>query len=379
MPETMICPNCAAPLAFSAGHGDSMQCPYCHTIVSLRSQSPGASSAGGETPKQKKPAVGKAVALIVLLVGAPIVIILAIVVDHTNQTGILSASSSQKPAFASKTLEFGSKGITLDHHGHIYVGESDHGRVQVFDTSGKYLSEFSVGRLDDLVADRDGTLYVVTGGKICRFNGATGAQLPDMERGTDDWPNSRGDVHPDPTWSLPAIKQSPVNYRCICQTAGVIYAITGYSVDPPNIVKLNTTTGRIQSTVSATAPPDERLNLHGILALTTGEIFGLDMEMGAVYKFSPGGAYINKFGGKSDDASSDDPPPSQLLWPTSMASDSQGRIYIGNSSGIKVYDKNGNFIDGFGDSSPNGIAIDDQDNIYACFNNCVREYVLAKR
>jgi hypothetical protein len=159
----------------------------------------------------------------------------------------------------------------------------------------------------------------------------------------------------------------------------VIYAITGYSVDPPNIVKLNTTTGRIQSTVSATAPPDERLNLHGILALTTGEIFGLDMEMGAVYKFSPGGAYINKFGGKSDDASSDDPPPSQLLWPTSMASDSQGRIYIGNSSGIKVYDKNGNFIDGFGDSSPNGIAIDDQDNIYACFNNCVREYVLAKR
>jgi hypothetical protein len=121
------------------------------------------------------------------------------------------------------------------------------------------------------------------------------------------------------------------------------------------------------------------LNLHGILALTTGEIYGLDTEKEAVFKFSPDGAYVNKFGGASDGASSGDSPPSQLHWPSSMASDSQGRIYIGNSSGIKVYDKVGNFIDGFGDDHfPRGIAIDDQDNIYACFNDCVREYVLQK-
>jgi hypothetical protein len=62
-----------------------------------------------------------------------------------------------------------------------------------------------------------------------------------------------------------------------------------------------------------------------------------------------------------------------------VASDSQGRIYVGNADGIKVYDKDGNYIDKFGDGQfPRGIAIDDHDNIYACFNDCVREYELQK-
>jgi outer membrane protein assembly factor BamB len=385
----MICPNCAAPLTFSAGGGDSMQCPYCHTIVRLGSQS--AAAAGGDTSNQnKKPAVGKIVALIVLLVSVPLGIIIALVVGHTDPTGILSPSRSEKPSFANMTLEFGSKGITpghfdvascisLDHHGHIYVGEGNRGRVQVFDTTGKYLSEFSVGEFDDFVADRDGTLYVASGGKLCRFNGATGTQLPDMERRTDDWLTGE-DVPPDPAFGLPAAPKTPAHYRCVCcQTPGVIYAITGFSVERPRIVKLNAKTGRIQSVVPATAPPNEILNLQRILALPTGEIYGLDTEQGAVFRFSPGGAYVNKFGAAADEASSGDPPPSQLHWATSMASDSQGRIYIGNDSGIKVYDKNGNFIDEFGDGHfPNGLAIDDQDTVYACFNNCVREYVLQK-
>lgn len=380
MLESLVCPNCSAPLTISADGGESMQCPYCHTTVLLRGQSSRASSPGGRALNQtagptvrKSNVVLKATAVIVLLIGGLTAVIFGIV-DHSNPTGSALPGAIKKPPLATMTLEFGSKGITpghfesascisLDRQGHIYVGERDSGRVQVFDTTGKYLSEFSVGSFDDLVADRDGTLYVVSGGKICRFNGVSGAKLPDMERAVEDYIG----------------RQTPVYYRCVCLAPGAIYAITGYAVDTPSIVKLNTATGRIVSTVNATIPPGDTPSLNRILALTTGEIYGLDTQFGAVFKFSTSGAYINKFGGKSGEASSDDAPPSQIQWPSSLASDSQGRIYVGDSSGIKVYDKDGNYIDGIGDGDfPRGITIDDQDNIYACFDNFVREYVLQK-
>ena len=86
MLEELVCPNCAAPLTFSAGGGESMQCPYCHTIV-LRS-TPGA----GPSNDKAAPAVSKAkiglglAALIILLIGALIAIIFGIVGDHGNPT-----------------------------------------------------------------------------------------------------------------------------------------------------------------------------------------------------------------------------------------------------------------------------------------------------
>lgn len=377
MLEALICPNCAGPLNFSAADGESIQCPYCHTTVLRSSQSPGGGriSIQVERPAASKTKAGPVLAGLAILFICVLIAVISQIVDHRNPTGTASASTSGKPPFARMILEFGSKGITpghfknasciaLDQQGHIYVGESgDHGRVQVFDKTGKYLSEFLAGGFDDLVADRDGTLYVMSGGKICRFNGVNGAKLPDMERASEDFVGH----------------QTPVYYRCACLGSGVIHAITGYAIDVPRIVNLNTTTGRVAGTVVVTQPPDETLNLHRILRLTTGEIYCLDTEKGVVFKFSPSGAYINKFGGTSEEAFSDHPLPSQLQSPSSMASDSQGRIYVGNSSGIKVYDKDGNYIDGIGQNEfANGIAIDDQDNIYACFANCVREYVLQK-
>ena len=376
MLETLVCPNCAAPLKFSAADDESIQCPYCQTTVLRSGQRP----PGGRMSDQiGTPAAGKTTAASVLVVLAIlfIAVLIAVVlpiVDRGNPTVPMPPSPSGNPPFATMALEFGSKGITpghfenasriaLDQQGHIYVGENDHGRVQVFDKTGKYLTEFLVGGFDDLVADRDGTLYVMSDGKISRFSGANGAILPDWERGTEEFVGH----------------QTPVYYRCACLGPGVIHTVTGYAVDVPRIVNINTTTGRMEGIVVITAPPDVTLNLHGILVFTSGEIYGLDTEKGAIFKFSPSGAYINRFGGAGEDASSIDPPPAQLQEPSCIASDSQGRIYVGNSNGIKVYDRDGNYIDGIGDQEyAAGIAIDDQDTIYACFPHYVREYVLQK-
>jgi hypothetical protein len=117
--------------------------------------------------------------------------------------------------------------------------------------------------------------------------------------------------------------------------------------------------------------------------MTTGEIYALDRQKG-VFKFAADGRYINRFGGgKRAGVSPLDLPPSQLFSPQNIAIDSQGRIYVSDSgSGIKVYDKEGNYLDKFGGHDVAfGIAIDDQDNIYACLrnNHSVRKYVIAKR
>ena len=104
------------------------------------------------------------------------------------------------PQFATLQMEFGSKGvgpghfddarsIAVDNQGHIYVGDYSNGRVQVFDTTGKYLSEFSLGAnsyLQNLIADRNGMVYAVSSSRILRFTGATGAASAEMDSGGID-------------------------------------------------------------------------------------------------------------------------------------------------------------------------------------------------
>ena len=274
-------------------------------------------------------------------------------------------------------MEFGSHGvgpghfddarsIAVDNQGHIYVGEYSNGRIQRFDASGKYLSEFSLGPnsyLQNLIADRNGTVYAVSSSHILRFNGASGSGLGEIGGS--------------------AAGEPPRSYTDACLApGGVMYAISDSFAGEPEIVKLDTSSGKIVSSFETNKSVGESLDLFRIAAMTTGEIYALDRNKG-VFKFAADGRYINRFGGgKTAGVSPLELPPSQLFSPQNIAMDSQGRIYVSDSiSCIKVYDKDGNYLDKFGGNEVAfGIAIDDQDNIYACLRNrhTVRKYVIAK-
>jgi WD40 repeat protein len=277
----------------------------------------------------------------------------------------LPAAPAGPPPYAHQVLEFGSEGIgpgqfkdsrtiAVSPDGKIYVGEYSDGRVQAFDATGKFLSEWSIGKdksLMSLAADRHGNVYVVVPFNIIRYDAATGmpqGQLESTFNGNEE------------------------NYMdCCVALSGDVFAVTSDS----NVVDLGPD-GKIKSVFSASEKVGEDLSLERIAVLPTGEIFCLDRAKG-IFKFGPDGRYINRFG------PTDDPDKGIIVAPEAIAVDGNACVYESASNpAIRVFNSYGNPIDSFGgDDVVFGLAIDDQNNIYACYRNdhSVKKFVIDKK
>jgi ribosomal protein S27E len=268
---------------------------------------------------------------------------------------------AEPASFARMAMQFGSEGmgagqftdhrtIALDGRGHLYVGEYSNGRVQVFDTAGNFVKAWSVGSktsLLSLAASREGTVYAVTPGHILCFEGATGLSLGEAAVTHDDTQFSYMDA--------------------FASLTGDIYAISGH-----DIVILNSD-GQIKTVFDASQKVGEDVSLVRIAVNGTGEIYALDRSKG-IFKFAPDGRYINRFG------STDFNDPMSVISAQSLAVDGKGRVYVsGVNPAVRVFSGDGRYIDGFGKNEVAfGLAIDDHDNIYACFRNDhqVRKFTL---
>jgi hypothetical protein len=272
------------------------------------------------------------------------------------------------PTFAHQVMEFGSEGIgvgrfkdsrsiAIDGQGHIYVGEYSDGRVQVFDSDGKFMAEWSIGHgksLMNLAAGRDGTVYAVVPGHILRYTGATGMPLGEAETRIEDEEEEYMDASVGPN--------------------GKLYAIGENS----DIVVLSPD-GKIQTVIKAAEKVGEDLHLSRIAVSGTGEMYALDREKGVI-KFASDGRYVNRFGGGVEAGA--EPTPGHFLAPENLAIDGKGRIYVsGIDPAIQVFSADGSYLDSVGgDEVVFGLAIDDHDAIFACFRNLhsVRKFVVDK-
>jgi DNA-directed RNA polymerase subunit RPC12/RpoP len=275
------------------------------------------------------------------------------------------------PAFANQVMEFGSKGIGagqfkdarsigVDGSGHIFVGEYGGGRIQVFDSTGKFLKTWTIDSKDylmNLAVSREGTLLAVMAGKILCFEGMTGRALGEAA-------HINGDAQED--------------YMDAC------FALTGdiYAIDTDSNFIVLDGTGQIKRTIKAKqSTGDDEVSFRKIAVSGAGQIYAVDEQKG-VFQFAPDGRYINRFGRSEDD----DPTrrrPDTLTSGFNLAIDGQGRIYIGDvSPAIKVFDSGGRFVDSIGGNAVCfGVAITDQNEILGCFRNdyVVRKFVLTKK
>jgi sugar lactone lactonase YvrE len=80
-----------------------------------------------------------------------------------------------------------------------------------------------------------------------------------------------------------------------------------------------------------------------------GNIYLLSYSSAAVLKYAPDGRLLIRFGSDGDEKG-------QLDFPDSIAVDGQGRIYIGDSDGIKVFASDGRYLDQF--NVPGGVSFD---------------------
>jgi DNA-binding beta-propeller fold protein YncE len=230
-------------------------------------------------------------------------------------------------SFATVLLDFGSEGIgpgmftdarsiAVDGTGRIYVGEYTGGRIQVFDSAGKFLTQWTIGDrktiLRGLAADRKGTVYVVHGGGVALFQGETGEKLGQLE-------------------------YEKSNFDDVTTTAGggLVTASHGGRDDIVTFDSNGKAVQTIPAAISSTSG-DSELSMR-VAADGTGSIYALGRFNNAVFKFGRDGKFVNRFGGAGDQ-------PGQLRSPYSIAVDSYGRIYVGDIKGIQIFDANGRYL-----------------------------------
>ena len=267
-----------------------------------------------------------------------------------------TTSPSTKPSansFANVALEFGSEGIgagqfkdarsvAVDGEGRIYTAEYIGGRVQVFDSQGKFVTQWMVDAkrpLTSMAASRKGIVYIAQGGDITLYEGATGQSLGEVE--------SRG----------PGFNRY---YSSVFAALdGSIYAIAANY----NIVHIGAD-GKIKTIINAREKAGDDLRLDSLAVSGSGFIYASDRSEKSIFKFAPDGKYINRFGGEGEGAG-------QLRSPSGLAVDGQGRVYVCDiGRGVQVFDANGRYLDSF---APNEVifelAINDQNEIFASQRN----------
>jgi DNA-binding beta-propeller fold protein YncE len=254
----------------------------------------------------------------------------------------------EKPAFATATLKFGSEGIgpgmfkdarsiAVDASGKIYVGEYSGGRVQVFDPSGKFITQWMVDPkmpLRGLAAARNGIVYVVQSGTISRYEGASGKPLSQLAYAEG--------------WGFDDIT--------VAADGGLL---TAWYKNRDDIVRFSgdgqvvRTIRAAISSVTDSSELDTRVAIDGL-----GNVYALGTFSNAVFKFSPEGKFVTRFGDAGDQ-------PGQFRAPQAIAVDGQGRVYVSDFKGVQVFDGNGRYLDVFNpEGTASGMVFNDKNELF---------------
>jgi DNA-binding beta-propeller fold protein YncE len=269
-------------------------------------------------------------------------------INRGGPTTVPRGGTTKEPEFATVLLKFGSEGIgpgmftdarsiAIDPDGTMYVGEYSGGRIQVFDPSGKFVTQWTANPkmpLRGLAADRKGNVFVVQSGKIDKYEGATGKPLGEIKFGDG--------------WGFDDI--------AIAADGGFVAA---WSRNTDDIVRMDSSGSVVRHIKAAISSVTDRSELNIRVAIDgAGNIYALGTFNNAVFKFSPEGKYMNKFGGEGEK-------PGQFRAPSAIAVDGTGKVYVSDIKGIQVFDSDGRFLRTFrvDGSNASGMIFNDKNEL----------------
>lgn len=245
-------------------------------------------------------------------------------------------------------------GITTDANGNVYVADAGNHRVQKFDSSGTYITQFGESGSGDgqfsyptsVAIDASGNSYVVDMGnvRIEKFDQDGNYLAQFGSAGTEN---------------------GQFNYIMSVATDGsnVYVADLGRA----NIQKFDQD-GTYLASIGANGAGNGQFQSLYSVAVNSQFILAADSPGNKIEKFAIGDL---SYQGRLDSTSTAD---AKFNNPTDMALDSQGNSFVVDSSNnrIEKFDKNGQYLWRFGQRgkangqfiSPRGIAIDMSDNLY---------------
>ncbi len=362
MLKTFDCPKCGGPVNYEqnvVGANLTARCPYCGSSLSVPDEMSGRpAQIISHVNIDLRNTGAKATKWIVLIVMIPLIgIIIAVIVmggfliplisrgtpptvtktTPPTRPGLVVPGKKEKPdSFATTTLKFGSEGIgpgmfkdaraiAVDASGKIYVGEYSGGRIQVFDAEGKFITQWTVNPkmpLRGLAADRKGTVYVSQSGNISRYEGETGTLLGQL-------------VYPE-GWGFDSIS--------VAADGGLV---TSWYKNRDDIVRFNSSGQVVRTIRAAISSVTEESELDTHVAIDgLGNIYALGTFTNAVFKFSPEGKFLTRFGDAGEQ-------PGQFRAAQALAVDGKGRVFVSDIKGVQVFDTNGRYLTTF---KPEGLA-----------------------
>jgi len=374
--KAFICPTCGAPLDYQNSQDPTIRCPFCDTSIivpeELRTNKPQgtpskvAISLPVGLPVQTgapEQIARRSIAAVLIAASVSVVVIAGLVgillTTGKHQTGIRGVAHGLAGGPSRVVLSFGGEGtgpgmfqdarhVAVDGRGNVYVGEYQDGRIQMFDPAGKFLGLWRLDRkkvLTGFAVDRQGIAYaVLSGAGINRYEAATGKFLDKIGYQED---YGFEDVQVTADGGL-------VTFWCSIHDDIVRF-------DPQGKVVFT-----IQKAISGQTDESElsaRIASDGL-----GNIFALGEFNNAVFKFSPEGKYLNRFGGEGDQ-------PGQFRAPGAIGVDGQGRVYVSDFKGIQIFDGEGRYIDLIKvDGFAFGMMFDDRNELFVTTGKKVIKY-----
>jgi hypothetical protein len=362
------CPQCAATLEFERIDAPLVRCQFCNSLVvvpaELRPSPPDAVQAPsrgpqldfGERDQPKKVALA-VIALILVAGGIGLLIVRNM---RSNRGGIVNVNATHTPfrlptptpaprpdgytvAYTIGAEGTGpglfkdSLGVAVDGEGRIYVSD-DTRRVQRFDPTGKFLNTWNIppetkwyrklrGGPVKLLVNNANQLYAVLAGVILKLDGETGEVL-----GAGHGSDYIHDAAVVPGGGLLVVSQKGDDDELVLMGAdGRAARRTHRFVSSQLDKKLEVEALRV-----APGAGGEVYSLYAIGGVA-GEHWYDDEDI-AVFRFSPEGKYLARFGGQGRE-------PGQYGPPSAIASDTRGRVYVCESfDKIHVYEPDGRFV-----------------------------------
>jgi DNA-binding beta-propeller fold protein YncE len=322
----MECPSCGASVKVKRGR-EQLECSYCGSTFMVPPEYRKAVPVQIGMSSQAK---GCSAAIIVvvasLLVGVVGLIVFLVSKDSPVRVDVGSIMSGG-PA---PVLEFGGEGITpgrfedprniaVDGDGNIYVAEYGTGRIQVFDSSGEYITEWSLEGeniyIQDMDCSRDGVLYISIWDGIHVYDGMTGEEQKDELQHPEGYHASNMAIAPDGSMVVAWSHHDESVSR----------------FDPEGTIDLT-----IEEVISSRTG-DSELDMY-VAVDAQGNIFVLGTFNDVVVIYDSDGVYQNRFG-------SDDPDvPGSFSMPTGIVTDALGRILVTDTDGILVFDPGGTYM-----------------------------------